>query len=106
MRHEPHGRRGVTLVELLVVLAILGVVGAMSVTAFGGHVAPNGDDTARAALAQARSRALATGQPVRVTVRGDGGAYDATALPDGSVVAEPALRTERLTGQHLREEQE
>jgi Tfp pilus assembly protein FimT len=59
MRNE-----GTTLVELIVVVAILGLVFGVSGLAFMSLRTPRGSEWARA-LSQARSEAIRRGQPIR-----------------------------------------
>jgi prepilin-type N-terminal cleavage/methylation domain-containing protein len=88
--------RGLTLPELLVVLAILGLIFGVSVASLHGYspklVEP------MSAVADARSTALRTGNAVRTRVHAGDRVYDVLAYPDGSVVADTAVHVERLTG--------
>jgi prepilin-type N-terminal cleavage/methylation domain-containing protein len=91
-------RRGFTLVELMVVLAILGVMAGVV-----GLAARSLDDTdpasQRAArIADARRRALETRRPVRLELSSGDTVRRMIALPDGSVRADSALDLEPLTG--------
>ncbi len=90
-------RRGVTLVELLVVLAIMTVMAAVVGLAAPPirHADP---DTATTRLTAARRAALASGQPVSITVVSRERPYAVTAYPDGAVVADSALAVDRLSG--------
>ena len=92
-------RRGVTLIELLIVVVVLGMVSSVAMLALPGKVAPP-DDT-RHRIADARTRALRTGRPVSVVLQLDSVFSLATAMPDGSVLADPMARIDRLTGQPL-----
>jgi hypothetical protein len=98
------------MIELITVLAILGVMAAVVAAALPE---PEPDPpaeslaAARVRLAEARREAITRGRPVTVTVRiapQDTGArspiaeWRATALPDGSIIADAALAVERLTG--------
>ena len=90
-------RRGVTLLELLVVLVILGLVA--SLVAFAPAAVervPAGEVEAR--VAAARREALRSGAPVTIDITIDGHPHSLTALPDGSVIADPTLGVERLSG--------
>ncbi len=89
---------GVTLVELLVVIALLGIVaGVVGVTWHTATVLRPVPPAAARVLA-ARDSALRTGRAVTIPLTGPGGAQTATALPDGRVLAEPGLGIDPFTG--------
>ncbi len=105
-------RNGVTLVELLVVLAILGLMaGIVGLSFTRDEPVPDAGTLAAAhdTIAAARRSAIAAGLPVAtmvlVTRAGEGDAgpqtYRATALPDGSVIADAALGIDRLSGRPI-----
>ena len=96
---SPRPRAGVTLIELLVVVVVLGLVSSVAMLALPRKSVPP-DDTAHR-IANARTQALRTGRPVSVVLDLDTMFSLATAMPDGSVLADPAARIERLTGQPL-----
>ncbi|MGQ0646697.1 MAG: pilus assembly FimT family protein [Gemmatimonadaceae bacterium] len=79
---KPHG---FTLVELLVVLAILGVIAAVSATGIAGS-----DPTDNRAIAtdvqSATRRAVRSGTIGSAVVRDSTGRHFALVLPDGRVV--------------------
>jgi prepilin-type N-terminal cleavage/methylation domain-containing protein len=92
-------RSGVTLIELIVVLAIIAIMAGVTTLAFR-----RADMTPRvapwvSAIAAARRTAVDSDRTVSLTVRVGDKVYAATALPDGSVVADAALRIDRLTGE-------
>jgi prepilin-type N-terminal cleavage/methylation domain-containing protein len=91
-------RRGFTLVELMVVLAVLGVMAG--VAGLAARSLERSDPAAElaAAVAEARSQALRTRRPVERVVAGDSGALRLTAFPDGSVRADGPLGLDPLTG--------
>lgn len=102
-------RRGVTLVELLVAIVLLALIATISVASrfrSGGHTT-NETSTARFTklAAEARRHALRSGQVVVVSIPDSTGTIWATALPDGSVLADTALRDilpwDRLIGAPL-----
>lgn len=86
-------RRGVTLVELLVVLAVLGV--AAGVAGFSLLTRPTIGAARAGSLAAARREALATGRAVTVEDTVDGRRRAATAFPDGRLVADSGLADAR-----------
>lgn len=90
--------RGNTLVELLVVLAILGVVAGVTGLAFRPVSETSPVDAVAAQVATARRDALRTGRPVTVMVSRGGDVVAATAHPDGRVVADTTLAIDPLTG--------
>lgn len=86
------GRSGVTMVELLVVLVILGLV--MGLTAVAFHPAERAaEPSAEDRVAGARQEAIATGSAVSIVVPDSAAPWMATALPDGRV-----LRSRRSLG--------
>jgi prepilin-type N-terminal cleavage/methylation domain-containing protein len=92
-------RRGVTLVELIVVLAIIALMAGVTTLAFRrADLTPQVAPWVRA-IAAARRLAIDSARTVSLTVRIADGLYSATALPDGSIVADPALGIDRLTGE-------
>jgi prepilin-type N-terminal cleavage/methylation domain-containing protein len=90
-------RRGVTLVELLVVLAIMTVMAAVVGVAAPPirHADP---DLAATRVVAARRAALSSGQAVSITVVSGDHPYAVTAYPDGAIVADSALAVDRLAG--------
>ena len=94
--------KGNTLVELLVVLAILGVVAGVAGLSFRAEPTPAAIDAAGAQVAAARREAIRTGRPVTVIVSREGHVSVATAHADGSVVADSALSIDRFTGARVR----
>lgn len=90
-------RRGVTLLELLVVLVILGLVA--SLVAFAPSAVERAPvDDVGASIAEARREALRTGVSVTIEILIEGAKRSVTAMPDGSVIADPSLDVNRLSG--------
>ena len=90
--------RGVTLVELVVVLTILGVVAGVVGLAIRRSAPIRAADAPTAAIAAARRVAIDSARIVTVDVGGDMTPNRATAYPNGSVVTDTALSIDRLTG--------
>jgi prepilin-type N-terminal cleavage/methylation domain-containing protein len=91
-------RRGVTLVEFIVVLAIISIIAGVTTLAFRRVEVSPGVPPWVSAVAQARRTALDSARAVSLTIRIGDAVYAATALPDGSVVADAVLSIDRLTG--------
>ena len=96
---DPRRRRGVTLLELIVVVVGLGVMASVATLVMPKKLVPPDDTPHR--VAAARTRALCTGRPVSVVLQLDSIFAIATAMPDGTVLADSAARIDRLTGQPL-----
>lgn len=91
-------RRGITLLELIVVLALLGLSASVVGLGFRQPPAPAGSSAAVGSVARLRHAALETGRVVTDTVGVDGQALVVTALPDGRVVAPSSLLLDPFTG--------
>lgn len=74
--------RGVTLIEMVVALLVLGLLTALAGTAVGGLRRPPADSW-QVEVNGARDSAIRTGRPVRFD---DGTGYRALLLPDGRAV--------------------
>jgi prepilin-type N-terminal cleavage/methylation domain-containing protein len=95
-------RPGVTLIELIVVLAIIAVMAGVTTLAFRrADLTPTVEPWV-SAVAAARRTAVDSDRTVSLTVRVGDKVYAATALPDGSVVADAALGVDRVTGEVTR----
>lgn len=94
--------RGNTLLELLVVLAILGVLAGVTGVAFRETRDADVIDPTRSRVAEARREAIRAGRAITVTVVRQGRLVAATAHPDGSVVADTSLAIDRLSGRAIR----
>lgn len=93
------GAKGVTLVELLVVLAILGVMAGVVGLAFATGSGVRDDRTeAATTVLRARTEALRSGATVQATVFVEGTPHAIAVLPDGRVLADSALGVDTFTG--------
>jgi prepilin-type N-terminal cleavage/methylation domain-containing protein len=89
--------RGVTLVELLAVIAILGGMTALSSVALRRIEAPH-DAEAGDVVRTLRRDAIAAGRSITRVVWRDSVAHVVTALADGRVIADSSLRVDPSTG--------
>jgi prepilin-type N-terminal cleavage/methylation domain-containing protein len=95
-------RSGVTLIELIVVLAIVAIMAGVATLAFRrADLTPQVEPWV-SAIAAARRTAIDSDRTVSLTVRVGDTIYSATALPDGSIVADAALGIDRVTGEVTR----
>lgn len=94
----PLRRSGLTMIELVVALTILGLMLAVSGVAFAVASRDEEPSGPEAVIADARNEAISTGRIVSVTLVHEGNRYPATALPDGRVVADPVFGIEATTG--------
>jgi prepilin-type N-terminal cleavage/methylation domain-containing protein len=97
---RPRARRGVSLIELIIVVAALAIIASVTALVMPAKIVPP-DDTAHR-IANARTKALRTGRPVSVVVQLDSVYAIATAMPDGSVLADSGAHVDRLTGRVAR----
>jgi prepilin-type N-terminal cleavage/methylation domain-containing protein len=92
-------RRGLTLIELLAALALLGLITGVAALRLRPVTLPAGDWRSDS-VAALRRRALARGRAQSTVIVGaTGGPYRLTALPGGRVLADSALATDPFTGQ-------
>lgn len=92
-------RRGVTLVELIVVLAIAAIIAGVTTMAFRGADAGPKVPAWVSAVASARRTAIDSARVVSLTISIGDSLHAVTALPDGSVVTD--LGVDRLTGEPI-----
>jgi prepilin-type N-terminal cleavage/methylation domain-containing protein len=90
-------RRGVTLVELIVTLAILAIISGVTVLAVRRIDPPRPDDQ-RTIFADTLRAVLASGRPIVVRLLTDSGPASGVVRTDGSIVADSIFDIERLTG--------
>jgi prepilin-type N-terminal cleavage/methylation domain-containing protein len=102
VRRQARDASGNTLVELLVVLAVLGVLAGVTGLAFRRMPDRRLLESAEARIAAARRQAIEGGRSVTVTVIRDGNAFVATASADGSVVTDTSFGVDRLSGRVAR----
>jgi len=101
-------RPGVTLVELLVVIALLAVIASVSGLAFGRARGVRGVDASVAAVMVLRDSALKTGRVVTGVVtlaqepaasaRGRWRSVPVAAYPDGRVLVDGAVGIDAMSG--------
>ena len=91
-------KSGVTLIELLVALTLLVVTAAVVGITIPRRGPPTASDMAARALLEVRRAATGSGQSVSTTIVVAGTPHAATALPDGSIVADSEVAVDRLAG--------
>ncbi len=89
--------RGYTLIEMLIVLAILGIAAGVAGLGFRSAMPAAVNDTT-ASIALARRDAIRSGKSITIFVEHAGRVLSATAHPDGRVVADSALGVDCLSG--------
>ncbi len=94
MKSSPLLRRGVTLLELLVVLLLLGITAALVLPALAPRLAlrPGNDDARSALVATSRRLAIRRGESLRLRLDADG-VWALVAKGDGAVVDTGRLPT-------------
>lgn len=92
--------RGSTLLEMLITLALLGVIASV-VTLAIRRIAPPMPDP-MTIIADTIEAVIRSGRPTTIQFVVNGRPALATLNPDGSVIADSALRIDRLTGRSTR----
>jgi prepilin-type N-terminal cleavage/methylation domain-containing protein len=90
-------RRGVTLIELVVVLAILGVMAAVTGLTMNTATPAASLDATIVQITHLRDSALTTGRPVTAILTHHDTAIAVTAFPDGRVLSTGG-NIDRMTG--------
>jgi prepilin-type N-terminal cleavage/methylation domain-containing protein len=87
-------RSGVTLLELIVVLAILALVGSVVGLAVRATPLAHGANPIAAALVTVRDSAIRTRRSVTTMVMLSDSVREITALPDGRVITDSVVRAQ------------
>src|SRR5690242_17553113 len=91
-------RQGVTLIELMVVILLLGLLAGVVGLTMGSTPSVGSLDPTTVAVLQARDSALRTGHPVTIAFSDEGSAHHATAYPDGRVITDALIGIDPLSG--------
>lgn len=95
-------RRGFTLLELIVVVALIAILAGVAATANAWRRPAAAGTSIRGVISAARARAIAGEHPVEDSVVVDGRVALLRALPDGSVLADSAIDASALDGETAR----
>ena len=91
-------RSGLTLVELMVVLVLLAILASVVGLSIRTAHPISGLTAAEAQLAALRDSATRTRHAVSAQIATPSGLRDATAYPDGRLIADPEFNVNPLTG--------
>ena len=92
------GRRGSTLLELLVALAVIGVALGVASVAMRAEPGPDAATRRRDHIAAIRRRAVATGAPQALWLHGDTAPLTGIVYPDGRVLLDDASLVDGMSG--------
>ena len=92
------GRMGVTLLELIIVLAVIAVATAVATVSFRPPQTAISADSMWAQVEELRAQAVRTGRRATATIQTDSGARAVTAYPDSRVNSELTTLVDYLTG--------
>ena len=91
-------RRGLTLIELMVVLVLLAILASVVGLSVRTAQPVSGLTPTEAHLAAIRDSATRSGHAVSAQIATPSGLRDATAYPDGRLIADPEFNVNPLTG--------
>jgi prepilin-type N-terminal cleavage/methylation domain-containing protein len=91
-------RRGGTLIEMLITLALLGVLASVTTLAIRRITPPDPNDPLTV-IADTIIAVMKSGRPATLQFIVNGRPALATLNPDGSVIADTVLHIDRLTGE-------
>jgi prepilin-type N-terminal cleavage/methylation domain-containing protein len=94
-------RRGSTLIEMLVTLALLGILASVTTLAIR-RITPPAPDDPMTVIADTINAVMRSGQPATLQFVVNGHPAFATLNPDGSIIADTALHVDRFTGRSTR----
>lgn len=94
-------RSGVTLLELIVCVAVLGLMASVATLAMRSAVPPDPNDP-MTIIADTLETVLGTGTPATLRFIVNGRPAVATINPDGSILADSTLEIDRYTGRSTR----
>jgi prepilin-type N-terminal cleavage/methylation domain-containing protein len=91
-------RRGMTLIEVIVVLAVLGIVAGLVAPSLHLALPADAGHETQSAVAALRRRALESGRAADTLVEHGGRIRVLHALPDGRVLADTSFGIDPLSG--------
>jgi prepilin-type N-terminal cleavage/methylation domain-containing protein len=94
-------RRGMTLIELLITITIMGIVAGVATMGVRRIQAPRPDNPL-VIVGDSLRRAVAEGRAITIRLVVDGHPAAATVNVDGSIVADSVFKADRLAGRTAR----